>query len=214
MKSIRECLSKLTYDDLYELGFKLLVDPPKGATKAVWAEMLERELRTIDPDRLRMQFTLNELTALRALAEPLAEDPSVFHVKRWVANRYFTLEQACDTLKYMGLAQSTRDGWLIRREGMDLTDLSKKQEALLTRRDKLIVRLEKPLALSGAMPMDEAFKAAGIRRDDEALVDELMETWSARYGFAGVHIVNKEATWLSYFWCDDPQKIIVAQLSK
>ena len=215
MQTIREALQKKTRAQLTDIGFRLLVTPPKkGNSKQAWLEAVADFLETKDWSELDICFSVDGLRAftryLRQTGDLLSDDPILISNKALIHEP--ELIDLMDELKEMSLAARDRSGsWWVQPRVRELLHPSEDRVRFLDAMDGLYDMLEGSLLYYGLIPCARLEAQLGFAPDD--MVNEMITCWRSRWGFAGVFFLNNEP-WFRLPHLEDTEYVLKAREEK
>ena len=194
-RPIEECLGKKKLNELIDLGFRLLVQPPeRRRDRKAWIERIAAALRD-DPAPLRMSFDVYALDALVRLLDEREEGKPIF-VSRHEAYADSDLQEACERLAAYGLAWRERSRWQLQPQVWQLTRIEEKDSELLLSLQSLYEIVNGWLMLYGVLELETLIEKIGLSGEEHADERDLMlAMWRSREGLKGFRI-EEETFWL------------------
>ena len=219
MRTILENLSAKTLDELEDLGFRLLLEPPEGRrTKAAWAALEEQAIRNAPVEKLRQIMLPDEWQLLSEAAQPDPQEADGWSISAGELRRDPHMGEAFDRLVCFGLAYRTRQQGMILPQGVTLAQCDSEQTeedvALVRMTDGLLRRAGcAPLEAMGHMlVMDDGSKTEKERQVPAWMLERMAQLWQLRAGMAGISLVDGKEVWLVAEQCPNPVPVLRSQL--
>lgn len=215
MRTIRDCLMKMDHLQLYELGFRLLVEPfPKGTRRERWYETLETALQS---DDLNVQLCLPLVSwqAVRSALDKEGAEDGTLCVALRAARRGTELGDALMGLKRLGLAWRDKHAWYVLPQVRTLCRFDETSLRVMQASEQLYTGIDGYLRLYGMLPIAEltARMSPMVKRftgNEEGADEVLINVWRRRNGLYSMVMTGGGARglWLVSPDLDDPEELL------
>lgn len=203
---LRECLMKKSTEELWEIGFRMMVPPPENLrSRAAWCELLLPELS--EPKKVVTCLYLGEWDALSQRFEQRSGEALLTFSAREV-NRDLALYNAMHALWDLGLAWRDRHAmWHLQPIALEAAQLTRTERRVFEKIEWTYSLLMGCLRLYGMMTT-EALGKLLTAYGAEGLLEVMTDFHRKREGSYGIHSgKDRDEVWLINPDVNAPEKL-------
>lgn len=205
MRTIRECLQKMTIRQFRDIAFRLELTPPKDEGRSSWIQLLEEKI-TSDPADLYGSIGRSGWDALKPYLEGASGEIAV---PIYAANDSEPLRDALEMLRLYGLAWRDRKSWHINPYVAGVLPRSDKVWEQLQNDDIIVTIAMGYLRIYGMLPKDRLIAMMlgdTAQKERERTENYIIWLILHRWGIDCMLMVGKDI-WFVLPYLDDPSDL-------
>lgn len=205
MRTIRECLQKMTIHQLRDIAFRLELMPPEDESRNGWIRYLEEKI-TSDPADLYGSIGYNGWDALKPHLEGTSGEVAV-SVR--ATNDSEPLRNALETLRLYGLAWRDRQGWHIHPYVAGVLPRCDEVWEQLENDDMIVTIAMGYLRIYGMLPKDRLIAIMledTAQEERERAENHIIWLILHRWGLDCVLIMDNDI-WITLSYLDNPEEL-------